>query len=402
MVSQEQQGSFEVSVEVTEDQLEEARSWIGRELVNEPYNEFATIDTIRHFSYGFGDDNPLWCDAEYGSGTAYGSVIAPPTWPYSTSGNGLAPGCPGLQPFDIGGMWRWNMPIFEGDRINASMVLTHVEPWNGQNASKGFVQVGRVDYRNQRNQLVATSVLRNLRVGRRAVNSGLSYESRAEHEYSPEEMRRLESDIRAEFRRGGRPFVIEETFSEKEMTPVIKGPLNRMSMASWYAGCLGSPGYRAAELAWKNRFMAREDSPRLPTTYDKSYFLEVVSPSSGHQDHEVARDVGMPGAYDNGAQRVSSIIHVLTNWMGDGGFLSQADVRLKKPVIFGDTLWCRGTVESVEVVEDGCLAKVKFSLRADNQLGSTVADGAGEILLPTREGLKIAPTAWHIRERLRG
>ena len=47
------------------------------------YNSQATRDTIRHFTEGYGDMNPLYCDREYAKKTKYGGIIAPPCFPFS-------------------------------------------------------------------------------------------------------------------------------------------------------------------------------------------------------------------------------------------------------------------------------------------------------------------------------
>ena len=44
---------------------------------------------------------------------------------------------------------------------------------------------------------------------------------------------------------------------------------------------------------------------------------------------EHAHEIGMPGAYDQGWQRISWAGHLLTNWCGDRGFVRRAR-RLKR------------------------------------------------------------------------
>ena len=51
-----------------------------------PFNTVASEDSIRHYCYGYGEDNPLHTDPEYGAKTRWGSVIAPPAY-MSTCGN---------------------------------------------------------------------------------------------------------------------------------------------------------------------------------------------------------------------------------------------------------------------------------------------------------------------------
>ena len=55
-----------------------------------PHNFEVTWDGTRHFAYGYGDENPLWCDREYGKGTRWGDLIAPPNFLY-TMGDPDAP-----------------------------------------------------------------------------------------------------------------------------------------------------------------------------------------------------------------------------------------------------------------------------------------------------------------------
>ena len=45
---------------------------------NPPHNFEVTWDGSRHFAYGYGDDNPLYCDPEYATATIWGGPIAPP------------------------------------------------------------------------------------------------------------------------------------------------------------------------------------------------------------------------------------------------------------------------------------------------------------------------------------
>ena len=66
---------------ITDEMLAVARDRIGVELpVHAPFNQEATLDGIRHFAHGMGDDNPLYCDPEYSRETRWGNVIAPPVF----------------------------------------------------------------------------------------------------------------------------------------------------------------------------------------------------------------------------------------------------------------------------------------------------------------------------------
>ena len=42
-----------------------------------PHYRRPGIDAFRHVANCYGDDNPLWCEPDYGASTRWGSVIAP-------------------------------------------------------------------------------------------------------------------------------------------------------------------------------------------------------------------------------------------------------------------------------------------------------------------------------------
>jgi N-terminal half of MaoC dehydratase len=61
------------------DALAEARAMIGQEFRIEQWNYEASRDVIRHYAWGIGDDNPLWCDPAYAARTRHKGIVAPPT-----------------------------------------------------------------------------------------------------------------------------------------------------------------------------------------------------------------------------------------------------------------------------------------------------------------------------------
>ena len=72
---------------ITEEGLDDLRKRIGVKIENtvEPWNYEATRDAIRHYAHGIGDDNPLWCDPAYAEKTKYGSLVALPSFLFTTS-----------------------------------------------------------------------------------------------------------------------------------------------------------------------------------------------------------------------------------------------------------------------------------------------------------------------------
>src|SRR5260370_16382467 len=72
---------------ITEEGLEDLRKRIGVPITDtvEPWNFEATRDGIRHYAHGIGDDNPLWTDPAYAAKTRHGTIVALPSFLFSTS-----------------------------------------------------------------------------------------------------------------------------------------------------------------------------------------------------------------------------------------------------------------------------------------------------------------------------
>ncbi|WP_206208822.1 FAS1-like dehydratase domain-containing protein, partial [Vogesella mureinivorans] len=79
----------------------------------------ATRDAIRHYAHGIGDDNPLWCDPEYAATTKYGSIVALPSFLFTTSRivSGYCGGLSGVHAMWAGADWTWHQPVLRGDTI---------------------------------------------------------------------------------------------------------------------------------------------------------------------------------------------------------------------------------------------------------------------------------------------
>jgi acyl dehydratase len=77
---------------LTDEAFARARRRLGvpQPLIRKSHNHEVSRDNTRHFTYGYGDDNPLFCDPDYGKNTRWGTLIAPPGFCY-TMGEDAAP-----------------------------------------------------------------------------------------------------------------------------------------------------------------------------------------------------------------------------------------------------------------------------------------------------------------------
>jgi acyl dehydratase len=183
--------------------------------------------------------------------------------------------------------------------------------------------------------------------------------------------------------RGADTLYWEDVTQGDEIPQIIRGPLNRLDMTCYYAGAVGTSGYKSTKLKWKYAWNAKHHPELLPNNYDPSYYAAAISPSIGHQDESVAQsELGMPNAYDNGPQRIGMMTSCVTNWIGDDGEVRELSVRLKLPVIFGDINYFKGRVTGKRLL--GKDALVDCEIWAENQLGQVTAKGTVSAALPRR------------------
>jgi len=261
--------------------------------------------------------------------------------------------------------------------------MTGIRPLRGQRAATLYLQAGRTEYWVG-DELIACCDSAHFRSPRRDREGGLKYEPRPQREYTEDELEHIEEDVFAEVRRGADTLYWDDVSVGDVLTPVVKGPLDRITMTAYYAGALATSGYKACELRWKNWRTARREPERMWNNYNIGYFTEWVLGSLGHQDAGVAQTIGMPGAYDNGPMRVGWMAHVVTNWMSDAGHLARLNVRIRRPNVFGNTTWCTGRVTSKDADGLDGRGNVEVELWAETQDGERNTEGSATVTLPVR------------------
>jgi acyl dehydratase len=369
---------------ITDEMLAKARSLIGvwlRRDVHWPAfaEDIAPIDIRRWALYSMGDDNPLWTDEEYGKRSPYGGIIAPPTFLYSIDSTIVAPGLRGVQWIYGGTRWKNFRPVRVGDRITARARLIDVVEKSGAHARRFVIQTGEILYYNQRGELVSRAEADVMRIPRRGSGSGMvGFEDREKagrHKYAPEEIEEIRQAYLTEERRGSEPRYWEDVAPGDVLPGVVKGPLTLVDIMAFYVGRRNT--YPPLKLA----FAEREKHPA--NVYVSPTTGIPVHPAAGHFDDEIAHEVGMPGAYDQGWMRANWISHLITNWAGDDGWVAELGVRLKVPNLVGDVTWCKGTVVAKRVGDDGAHL-VDLACWGETQRGDRNVEATAVVRLPSR------------------
>ena len=360
--------------------LDEARSLIGVDLrrTGQTWNIEASPDAVRHFCWGIGDENPLFCDAEYGANSRWGSAIAPGCFLYTIDTTVVAPKLRGIQWLYGGTDFEWYKPIRHRDSFTVQARLLDAVEKEGGKARKFIIQTGEVLYTNQHGELVCRAQGNTARTARAKAAGGLKYEARETHRYSDEELQHIAHAVETEELRGSNPRFWEDVEVGVEVQPMLKGPLNITDMICWYSG--GGHSYQAHRRATMHRMRHPADAYVNPETGAQD------SAARGHAEAKMAREVGMPGGYDVGPQRISWMGQLMTNWMGDDGFLRRLHVSVRRPNIFGDVSWCRARPIDKRI-EDG-VPLIELELWVSNQLEETTAKGRAVVELRGRAGTR--------------
>jgi acyl dehydratase len=202
------------------------------------------------------------------------------------------------------------------------------------------------------------------------------YETRQSHRYTAAEIEKIEQEVLAEHPRGTDTLYWEDVHVGDTLSPVVKGPLTGTDVVGWYACVHGTQPY-GGTFGLVTKYRRRHNDFH----FNKATGTKD-SAGRGHLETQTGVDVGMGGAYDIGPQRISWFQHMLTNWMGDEGFLRQMKTEVRRPNLLGDTTWVRGKV--VAKRQEGTNNAVIIETEAVNQRAERTAWGNATVYLPSR------------------
>jgi acyl dehydratase len=337
----------------------------------EPWNTEATADAIRHFALGTDDDNPLWLDADYAGQSPKGTILAPPCFLTSVSypilhGARMEPLLSSL----IGGLEiEWFAPVRLGDRLGADSVQKDFyEKRNKVGRRLGFV-ISEIGFRNQHDALVGRATGTLIIMG--ATGEHASVPAPVQR-YGSGEIAALDNAMASETRTGGGAFHFEDVAVGDAVSPMVRGPFTVGDLVCWYAAA--GPGWRPGRLGR----IELSESPHLAIANPLTG-VPVKYPQK-HLEFDLARDSGLAGPFDNGVMRFATAAPLITNWMGDRGFLKRFCLRIERSVIYGDTVTYSATVAAT----DAAPASVTLDVRGVDQRGERVASGSADVILPRR------------------
>ena len=330
---------------------------------------------------GIGDTNSLWVDPERAESSGYGAPVAPPSWVICCFA-GLQFGWPGLGSFHSSSDLTFHRPVYVGDVIRATCTYQGFDgPRPSTFARQAVVDHFLNEYWNQNDELVVEiqwSVMNYERhTAKGKVGGGPSIT--LPHPWTADELEAIEEEVLAEEPRGAVPRLWDDVQVGDPLSEIIKGPIGTTDEVAFVA-CGGAPIPRLSA----HRAALREYR-RHPAWAFRDPTTSALEPIySVHYNKHAARAMGVEMEYDVGFQRQCWHIHLLTDWMGDDGWVKSASAQYRSFVYLSDVVRLGGEVVAKHVDADGEHV-VEVRTWARNQRDVDVMPGRAVIALPARD-----------------
>ena len=365
--------------------IDDSKALIGQDATDVPQGvKVADWSSIQKFCSALGDVNPLYNDAAGGVGTLYDTMIAPPTFIFSArtpdSGAAYEQKQYGLRRFSTKACAEWNDVIRLGERLMTDLKVTDVR--NGPNwGSRETVEVDSTAtystvFGGVLAQATGTATIVPYSMGEPLI------EDREIYQYSDEEIRKLEDDLDAIApHRGDVPLYWSEVEVGDKLPTLVKGPLYYTEISSWKVAEAKPTALSVGTVAHR-QIMDRPGRIAVNPSNDWPY----MDTEQAFGDILAVKALGFKMPVSKGLMRFALAGQVVTNWMGDLGFLRRMSLDLSNHFLYEDTMWLGGEVTRKfnEQVGDAEYSAVEVKLSGHNQVGQTLVDGTAVVYLPER------------------
>ena len=240
-------------------------------------------------------------------------------------------------------------------------------------------------YFNQNDELISKVIRLVIRTERKATREKGKYQNvELPYPWSEKELEAIEEEVLAEEIRGAHPRYWEEIRVGEELQPIVKGPLGLTDIVSMCVAGLAPARLMAHGVALREY----RNKPAWAFRDSNTYALEPIY--AVHYNKAAANAMGLPFPYDVGTQRHCWQIQLLTNWMGDDGWLKQSKATYRKFVFLSDVIRIVGKITK-KYIDPGGEYCVDIETHAINQRGEDVMPGDATIALRTKNGERWYP-----------
>lgn len=349
----------------------------------------ATEDAIRHYCHGLGDVNPLYRSRDYAKNSIHGGIVAPPSficaisWLTGIGAKVLTELEHNVGGWEAGNRTEWFKVIREGDEFTVFEIPTEARDITREGTALQFLIRGDRYYKNQRGEIVA--ILHGswiMTFTSRPKESDLPkllerVKVHEQHYFSEKEVEDWYRLVVGEEIRGANPRYWEDV-NVGDQLPSTHHVCTMMEFVAFAGGAsMGCASWRfqmaqnmgpGAQLDWKRR---RDPESGLP-----DFTIE-------HHTDIAAQRLGWPRALGSGVQMNCWMTHLITNWMGDAGFLKAIETRIRRPLHRESLALCKGEVAKKYIEGDKHL--VDLHITVEDHLGELmIPNGSATVVLPSR------------------
>lgn len=365
---------------ITEKGYEDLRERIGTIITQTvtPWVTELNLDAIRHWAWGIGDNNPLWLEESYARNTRFGDILAPPSILFATDRviSGYCGGLPGVHAMFAGANWTWYKRLRRNTKISTEVYLKDLVEHDTAFAGRAIQQIYHGTFFNSEGDTLAECDSWVFRTERgTARERGEKYDrEKTRKVYTDEEIKEIHERYEAEEIQGEKLRYWDDVNEGDKLPSITKGPMTVTGFIAFVQGW-GGLYVRAHKIAFD--MIKKHPGVGIPNAYNIPDVPERV-----HWEEDLAKAVGAPGAYDYGPERVSWMSHIVTNWIGDEGFLHKLSVKIRRHNPEGDLIQIAGTVsKKYKNKNKNC---VDIDLVAKQQDNEVSCIGSATVHLPSK------------------
>ena len=390
-----------------------------------PYECAIRLDerTIRNYVRTIGEDNPLYTNPAYAKSSKYGCLTIP--GPFLSMVRGITahgaqsgeagrqrPGGYPVANFFSGTAWEFFDVLRIGSKFSSSMVTKELIEKPGSRGNLMFF-ISELFFWDDHGDLPAkcsgTLIMvpietmgtsRTMPVER--LGEKLLYDRNVSN-YSQEDIQRLLEEVENVKRRGSDTLYWEDVEIGEKLGPMVIPPWTLQDygapriVGEAVHGSSEGPG---DEMAFEQKFRQFREK-RGGAGGEQAVIHPATrwpwSPADEHEDALMAAYRAQPAPFDGGVQRVQIPNRLLSDWMGDEGFVRRQYTAIRKPVYYGDTTYYTGeVVKKFKEVQEGAdepggapgkreYYAVGINIEGRNQVGEVSTPGTATVYLPSRE-----------------
>ena len=368
---------------LTDEWVTEWEQRIGLDLrVGNIFNQNVSFEAIRNFSNGIGDSNPLYRDEEYAKETSYEALVASPSWVASVFPHWVLQGLAGVHADHSASDWEFLRPVYINDKITPKCKFVGFDVKNSRFAGKTVFEYQKFEYWNQRDELVSRGYNMLVRYERQtakkqsAEGKGKYDHIEIPHPWTYEDQEKVDKDCLNEEIRGSETRYWEDVNEGDELPQMVKGIFGLTDMVAY---CVG-----AAPVSLAAHGVQLRDYEKHPAWRFRDPVLGSWEPVYGvHYLVSAAKGAGALYAYDVGVQRHCWMVNLITNWMGDEGWLKSCSAQYRQFVYLSDAVWFSGKVtrKYIDVNEEHC---IDIEAHGINQRGDDTIPAFATVILPSK------------------